>query len=423
MNNKPIRRFLKLFISASLLLVLFSGVINVHAAFPGTNGKIAFESYPNGPTGEIFVMNPDGSGQTNLTNNPADDGVPNWSADGTKIAFYSARDGDSDIYVMNADGTGLTRITNNPALDYEPAWSPDGSKLVFYSDRDDVNGEIYVMNADGSGVPSRLTNNTAIDNRPSWSPDGTKIVFDSNRDGDSDIYVMNADGSNQIGLTNNAVGDDSPAWSPDGTKIVFNSYRDNSSQSEIYVMNSNGSGQTNLSNSNSTDEGSSAWSPDGTKIVFHSSLSGNYDIWVMNADGSGKTNLIGGGPTDVRADWQPIIPFNFGGLFQPVDNLPTLNLVKAGRGIPVKFSLNGDQGLNIFAAGYPKSQEINCDSSAVVDGIELTLTAGSSSLSYDPVTNTYTYVWKTDNAWAGTCRQLVLKLNDGTYHKANFKFK
>jgi hypothetical protein len=115
--------------------------------------------------------------------------------------------------------------------------------------------------------------------------------------------------------------------------------------------------------------------------------------------------------------------YNFSGFFQPVDNLPTLNLVKAGQAIPVKFSLNGDQGLNIFAAGYPRSQNIQCDSTAVVDGIEETVTAGSSSLSYNPSTDTYTYVWKTDKAWANTCRQLVLKLNDSTYHQANFKFK
>lgn len=130
---------------------------------------------------------------------------------------------------------------------------------------------------------------------------------------------------------------------------------------------------------------------------------------------------VAGNPAQVTNDYNVI--YNFNGFFQPVDNLPTLNVVKAGQSIPVKFSLNGDQGLNIFAAGYPRSQIIECDSTTVVDGIEETVTAGSSSLSYDPSTDTYTYVWKTDKAWANTCRQLVVKLNDGTYHQANFKFK
>jgi uncharacterized protein len=114
--------------------------------------------------------------------------------------------------------------------------------------------------------------------------------------------------------------------------------------------------------------------------------------------------------------------FNFAGFFQPVDNQPTLNLVKAGQAIPVKFSLGGDQGLSIFAAGYPKSEQITCDASEPVDGIEETVPAGGSSLSYDPVTDRYTYVWKTDKAWANTCRQLVLKLTDGTFQRADFQF-
>ncbi len=114
--------------------------------------------------------------------------------------------------------------------------------------------------------------------------------------------------------------------------------------------------------------------------------------------------------------------YNFNGFFQPVDNLPTLNVVKAGQAVPVKFSLNGDQGLNIFAAGYPASSAVTCGTTSV-DAIEQTVTAGSSSLSYDATTDQYTYVWKTEKAWAGTCRTLVVKLNDGTYHQANFKFK
>jgi Tol biopolymer transport system component len=159
-------------------------------------------------------------------------------------------------------------------------------------------------------------------------------------------------------------------------------------------------------------------------IVFDSSRDGNQEIYVMNADGTGQTNLSNNPAGEDTPDWQPLPDsYNFSGFFQPVDNLPTLNLVKAGQGIPVKFSLNGDQGLNIFAAGYPRSQNIQCDSTTVVDGIEETVTAGSSSLSYNPSTDTYTYIWTTNKAWANTCRQLVVKLNDGTYHQANFKFK
>ena len=116
--------------------------------------------------------------------------------------------------------------------------------------------------------------------------------------------------------------------------------------------------------------------------------------------------------------------FTFTGFFQPVDNLPTLNTLKAGQAVPVKFSLGGNQGLSIFAAGYPKTEVITCGSTALLDGIEETVTAGSSSLSYDAGTDQYNYVWKTDKNWAaGTCRQLVVRFTDGTTQYANFKFK
>jgi hypothetical protein len=118
------------------------------------------------------------------------------------------------------------------------------------------------------------------------------------------------------------------------------------------------------------------------------------------------------------------VKYGFTGFFQPINNLPVLNALKRGQAVPVKFSLGGYQGLDIFAPGYPKSQEIPCDSSALVDGVEETVTAGSSTLTYDATTDQYSYVWKTSkNYVAGTCRQLVVKLVDGTMHHANFLFK
>ena len=101
--------------------------------------------------------------------------APSWSPNATKIAFSSARDGNHDIYVMNADGSNRTRLTDNSAIDLNPSWSPDGSMIAFSSDRDGKMGrwtvpnEIYVMNADGSNQ-TRLTNNPADDTEPSWSP-------------------------------------------------------------------------------------------------------------------------------------------------------------------------------------------------------------------------------------------------------------
>jgi len=116
------------------------------------------------------------------------------------------------------------------------------------------------------------------------------------------------------------------------------------------------------------------------------------------------------------------VVYAFNGFFQPVDNLPSVNVAKAGSAIPVKFSLGGNVGLGIFLPGSPSTLSMPCGG-AIVDDIEQTVTAGSSSLQFDPGSNQYIYVWKTDKSWAGTCRQLQVKLNDGSTQVANFRFK
>lgn len=115
--------------------------------------------------------------------------------------------------------------------------------------------------------------------------------------------------------------------------------------------------------------------------------------------------------------------YSFTGFFAPVDNAPTLNVMNAGAAVPVKFSLGGDQGLAVLAAGYPKSHTVSCSTGDPTDVVETTTNAGASSLQYDALSDRYTYVWKTEKAWKGTCRQLDLTLADSTSHIANFRFK
>ena len=139
-----------------------------------------------------------------------------------------------------------------------------------------------------------------------------------------------------------------------------------------------------------------------------------------------------GGRCDIGSFEVAVSSYDFAGFFSPVDNPDVAtNKAKAGSSIPVKFSLGGDMGLGIFATGtdannntftYPTSSAMRCDSTDGLDAIEETVTAGGGGLSYDPSLDRYTYVWKTNRAWAGTCRQLVVKLDDDTYHRANFKF-
>jgi len=119
----------------------------------------------------------------------------------------------------------------------------------------------------------------------------------------------------------------------------------------------------------------------------------------------------------------PLIAFAFGGFLPPVAAPPVLNLVKAGSAIPITFTLGGDQGLSILASGYPASEGTSCDASSVSATLEATVSPGSATLSYNASTEAYTYVWKTDKSWSGTCRQLVLQLADGSTHQARFQFK
>jgi hypothetical protein len=140
---------------------------------------------------------------------------------------------------------------------------------------------------------------------------------------------------------------------------------------------------------------------------------GSTTVTCTAADSQGNTS---------HSTFKVVVSFSFTGFFKPIDNLPIINVVKAGQAIPVKFSLGGNMGLAIFAAGFPASGPIAC-TTGPVDAVEETLTAGGSSLSYDASSGQYIYVWKTEKSWAASCRQLVVKFADGTSTKvANFNF-
>ncbi|MEX2646889.1 MAG: PxKF domain-containing protein [Gaiellaceae bacterium] len=267
--------------------------------------EIAFYSTRDGNY-EVYLMNADGSGQTNVTNDPAGDLYADLSPDLAEIAFQSDRHGNWEIYRMNADGSSVTRLTENSAADQVPDWSPDGSQIVFQTDRDG-NEEIYVMTSSGGDV-TRLTTNTTNDNHPVWSPDGTKIAFYSVRDGNNEIYVMNADGTGQTRLTNDPANDSAPSWSPDGTKIAFQSDREGSF--DIYVMNAaDGAGVTRLTD-DAADDFNPDWSSTGDRIAFTSRRDGNEEIYAMNADGTGEGNLTNAAGNDAAPDWggEPAAP-------------------------------------------------------------------------------------------------------------------
>jgi len=215
----------------------------------------------------IWVMDFNGNNQKHLFDIGGEYKYLAWSPDGTKIAFASLKSGNADIWVIDSDGSNQINITNSTFDDCFPSWSPDGSKIAFVSEQQG-NADIWVMDADGS-KKINLTNSTTGDYDPVFSPDGTKIAFVSDpesrpltewwsqkegdtkvkvfsfeQQGNTDIWVIDADGSNQIRLTETEGWDGQPAWSPDGTKIIFTSYREGDAQ--IYVMDADGGNQIRL---------------------------------------------------------------------------------------------------------------------------------------------------------------------------------
>ena len=172
-------------------------------------------------TGSIWVMNADGTGQTQLTDDSVTNATPSWSPDGSRIAFMTNRDGNNELYTMAPDGSDLQRLTTTPDVQEENQdWSPDGSMIAFdscpaatYPCPGSADYNIFVMAADGSGL-TQLTTDTGIDAHPSWSPQGTRIAFRADRPYTA-IWMMDADGSNQTQLTfGNFHGGVDPAWQP-----------------------------------------------------------------------------------------------------------------------------------------------------------------------------------------------------------------
>ncbi len=313
-----------------------------------TNGKIAFVR-----SADIYTMNPDGTNQTNITNNGANNSQPNYSPDGSKIVFSTNRDGNNEIYQMNGDGGSPVRLTNNPASDTSPSFSPDGSKIVFVSDRDG-NSEIYKMNSNGT-TPVRLTTDPAGDTVPSFSPDGAKIIFVTARSGAGRIFTMNADGTNQAVISDIAGFYNRPSYSPDGTKIIFVYGADVTAQT-IYTMNADGTNRVQYP----VGRSSPTYAPDGRKVVYVCCFgSGQLQDGVrsVNADGTSSLNLTTEALDD-WPDWQPMVPpgnvnrrflFDFDGdgrsdisVFRPAENKWYILRSSDSAVVQLVFGLAGD---------------------------------------------------------------------------------
>ena len=273
---------------AALIVGLAIGS-STRAAYPGTNGRIAFSD------GSIGTINADGTDRVSLTSG-AYDFYPSWSPDGRRIAFSRYLETPSEsmgVYVMNADGSGLQLITDPSMSALHPTWSPDGERLAFagmtVTDAGVWSGpwDIHVINLNGTGL-TRLTQSAPENSGagwifPAWAPTGERIAA-VNR-ADSGLYLIDADGANPVRLTS-ATQD--PAWSPDGQWLAFAD-----ANQAISLIQPDGTGQVTLTDPAGGEDRRPAWSPDGTRIVYESRRGEPtlIALTIMDADGTDAVRM------------------------------------------------------------------------------------------------------------------------------------
>jgi Tol biopolymer transport system component len=302
-------------------------VLPAGATPPGNNGKLVFER-PTRDGADLYTVGADGSGLTRLTRLEGVEGDSSWSPDGSRVAFTRARNperGPFEIWVVDADGSGLARLTRHRGFSFGPAWSPDGRRIVYATERRDRPPGLYVVNSDGSGTQRLASSRTRGYTDPSWSPDGSTIAFtilrvvgEARRDFDSSIAVVDAaDGGNLRRLTRPRGPDElNPNWSPNGTAIAFERNRlFDVRQSDIWLMDADGSDKRRVT-ATRVYETNPIFSPDGARIAFTSDRDNRrlskerrgrgFELYTMALDGSNIVRLTSNRRPDLFPDWQPL---------------------------------------------------------------------------------------------------------------------
>jgi TolB protein len=267
--------------------------------------SIAFISNRTGHQ-EVWTMDYDGHNQRQRTNLHSIAYSPRISPDGTKLAFMSSASGQPQIKLLDLQTNRLLPFPHFKGMAITPAWSPDGQKLAFAATMGGKNLEIYTINPNGTGL-KRLTFSHGYDNlAPAWNPkpppgSAGQIAFVSSRIGLPQIYVMNADGSQQqrLPLGGYAV---SPSWSPNGLALAFAWVRggggENSGASDIYLWYFGTQSYVQLTHNEQRNDYPS-WAPDGRHIVFESGTPYRTQLFTVAADGSVPEQLTSKGSNEM----------------------------------------------------------------------------------------------------------------------------
>ena len=325
---------------------------------------------------------------------------------GDTVGFVSGSPGEIMVGSISNPGGTLVDVSASGDNDISPAVSPSGNVITWSSC---TGFTCSIMKSIRSGgvwsAPSIVRAAPAANS----DTDGTDIVYASS----GDVFFQPVAGGSETQIQLTGV-ERNPSIS--GGVIAFEGAASAGVAADLYIYQIPSNTVFRITDTPLIDE-----------TLNDVSVLSNGDVrvvWVADDDSSQAFARNIYARTFPLPDVQPPQPgYDFFGFFQPVDNAPTANVATAGSALPVRFSLGGNQGLAIFAAGYPVSSPIACDASAPGAVIEETVSAGGSSLSYDPTTDQYSYIWKTDRGWRGTCRMLVVRLNDGTEHLAKFRFR
>jgi Tol biopolymer transport system component len=266
----------------------------------GCSLKVVFSDGPDQHS-EVYIANSDGTGITNISNNQtADDGYPDWSPLGDKIAFETNRDGNYEIYVADPTGANLQNLTSDTSADRHPRWSPDGSRIAY-----NRNSRLYVMDANGANKTEVATLTITNLQLFAWAPDNQHLVFESV----GDIYVADITGGQPIRITTDGTAppDYAPTWSPDGNLIAY-SHSGTSGDSLVVRAPAMGSTATPLTTGTWQ---SASWAADSMSLLITMVDGGAYDVSTVNLSTHNVTpistdpNSLDGYPPGGTPSWSP----------------------------------------------------------------------------------------------------------------------